>query len=73
MEIALVVITVIMLYASYEIIVYNKIKKENERNNKERCCDSKKKKYKPKRNKKVSKVKTQNKRKHRGSKEEIEE
>lgn len=72
MEVVFLVITVIGLYASYEVMMYNKIKKENERDNKKRCCDSDKKKNKPKRNKKVSKAKTQNKRKSRSSKEKIE-
>ena len=71
MESVLIVITVIVLYASYEIMIYNKIKKENERTNKERCCSSKEKKQKPKRNKKISSTKAQNKRKYNSPKKKI--
>mgnify|MGYP006452382587 CR=1 FL=1 len=71
--IALSVICFIIGYVTWETIKYNKIKKQNERDNKKRCCDSKKKKQKPKRYKKVSKIKTQNKRKSNSAKEEIEE
>lgn len=66
--IALSVICFIVGYVTWETIKYNKIKKENERDNKKRCCDSKEKKSKPKRNKKVSKAKVQNKRKRTSAK-----
>lgn len=66
--IALSVICFIAGYVTWETIKYNKTKKENERDNKERCCDSNEKRNKPKRYKKISKVKVQNKRKPRSSK-----
>lgn len=65
--IALSVICFIAGYVTWETIKYNKRKKENERDNKNRCCDSKEKKSKPKRNKKVSSNKIQNKRKPKSS------
>tara|TARA_R110002012_G_scaffold2179_1_gene10413 strand:- start:2985 stop:3209 length:225 start_codon:yes stop_codon:yes gene_type:complete len=71
--IVLSVICGIAGYVSWETIKYNKRKKENERNNKERCCSSNEKKSKPKRYKKISKVKAQNKRKPRSPKKKIEQ
>ena len=69
--IALSVICFIAGYVTWETIKYNKKRKENERDNKKRCCDSKEKKSKPKRNKKVSTNKAQNKRKSNGFKKQI--
>lgn len=51
-------------YVTWETIKY----KKNARNNKNYCCDSNKKKEKPKRYKKISKAKVQNKRKPRSTK-----
>ena len=71
MELVLIVITVIGLYASYEIMIHNKIRKENERNNNRSFKKSYNKKKKPSGSTKVSKVKTQNKRKPGRSKKQI--
>ena len=63
MEIFLLVITVIALYASYEVMMYNKIKKQNEKDNNKHSKRSYTKKKRPSGNTKVSKNQTQNKRK----------
>tara|TARA_A100001201_G_scaffold142633_2_gene141387 strand:+ start:546 stop:767 length:222 start_codon:yes stop_codon:yes gene_type:complete len=63
MEIFLLVITVIALYASYEVMMYNKIKKQNEKDNNEHPKRSYTKKKKPSGSTKVSKTEAQNKRK----------
>ena len=71
MELVLIVITVIGLYASYEIMVHNKIRKENEKNNNRRSKKVYKKRKEPSGTTKVSKAKAQNKRKPRRTKEKI--
>ena len=63
MEFVLLVVIVIGAYTYYEYAVYNNIKKENERNNKNRSKECCKKREVPKGSKKVSKAKVQNKRK----------
>jgi len=71
MEIFFTVLIAIALYTSYEIIIYNKIQKENERNNKKRFKKINSKREKPISNAKVSKTKTQNNNKHRSTKKKI--
>ena len=71
MEIFLTVLAIIGLYAAYEIMLHNKIKKENERNNKKRSKKRYKKRKKTTGSAKVSKVSTQNKRKPGRPKKQI--
>ena len=72
MEIFLTVLIAIALYTSYEIIIYNKIQKENERNNKKRFEKVNSKRKKPTSNTKVPKAKTQNNNKYKRTKKKIE-
>jgi len=71
--IAISVVCVISIVIAWNMVNYSKQIKEYERDNQRRASSSEKKKSKPKRNKKVSKTKAQNKRKYRSSKEKIEE
>jgi Flp pilus assembly protein TadB len=67
-EVVLVVICAIGLYASWSMIKYNKQIKEHERDNQKRATDGEKKKYKSKRSAKVSKDQVSNKRKYNNAK-----
>ena len=70
--IVLSIICFITGYIAYETLKYNKQQKEYERNNKHRFKKSNKKRQKSFSSAKVSKPKTQNKRKHRSIKESKE-
>ena len=70
--IVLIVICLIIGFISYETLKYNKQKKDYERSNQKRSKKSNTQKQKFKSSAKVSKHKTQNKRKHRSVKQSKE-
>ena len=71
MEVFLTVLIAIALYTFYEIIIYNKIQKENEKNNKKCFKKINNKRKKPISNAKVPKAKTQNNNKYKRTKKKI--